>query len=103
MNTKNVISALNNPVRRQIMLWLKDRSNFPAPLPEHKEVEGVCLGYIKDKTGLSQSTISLYMDKLKKAGLVESERHGQWTFYRRNEQGVEDFYKAFAAELLVSK
>jgi ArsR family transcriptional regulator len=100
MNTNKVIAALNNPVRRQIMIWLKDRSNFPASLPEHTNVEGVCIGYIKDKTGLSQSTISLYMDKLKQAGLVDSERHGQWTFYRRNEKGIEKFYKTFASELL---
>jgi ArsR family transcriptional regulator len=100
MNIDKVIAALNNPVRRQIMVWLKDRSNFPAPLPEHEHVEGVCIGYIKDKAGLSQSTISNYMDKLKQVGLVESERHGQWTFYRRNEQGVAEFARKFEAELL---
>lgn len=101
MNIEKAIAALNNPVRRQIMIWLKDRSNFPPSLPEHENLEGVCIGYIKEKAGLSQSTISSYMDKLKQVGLVDSERHGQWTFYKRNEQGIQEFVRKLEAELLV--
>ncbi len=51
-------------------------------------MSGVCVGYIQDKANLSQSTISTYMKLLKDAGLVESERHGQWTFYRRSEKAI---------------
>ncbi|WP_257019931.1 ArsR family transcriptional regulator [Psychrobacter sp. BI730] len=61
-------------MRRQIIKWLKDRSNFPASLPEHANLDGVCVSYIQEKAGLSQSTISNYMGVLKKAGLVTSER-----------------------------
>ena len=84
MDIDKAISAINNPARRQILDWLKDRSNFPPPLPEHTELDGVCVGYIQEKACLSQSTISNYMGMLKQAGLVTSERHGQWTFYRRD-------------------
>ena len=94
------MTALNNPVRRQILSWLKERSNFPSALPEHAGLEGVCVGYIQEKAGLSQSTISSYMRLLKDAGLVESERHGQWTFYRRNEDAIRDFMEAVERELL---
>lgn len=89
MDINTTLSALNNPTRRQILVWLKDRENFPPPLPEHEGLDGVCVGYIQDKAGLSQSTISSYMRSLRSAGLVLSERHGQWTFYRRDEKAIE--------------
>ena len=100
MDIEKSISALNNPIRRQILNWLKDRSNFPPALPEHAELDGVCVGYIQEKANLSQSTISNYMGLLKQAGLVESERHGQWTFYRRNEDAIQQFVNAFEQELV---
>ena len=100
MNIEQSISALNNPVRRRILEWLKDRSNFPPALPEHTDLEGVCVGYIQEKAELSQSTISNYMGLLKQAGLVTSERHGQWTFYQRNEENIRAFTTKLQAELL---
>jgi ArsR family transcriptional regulator len=93
------IAALNNPVRRRILGWLKDRSNFPPSLPEHADLEGVCVTYIQEKAGLSQSTISNYMGLLKQAGLVVSERHGQWTFYSRDEDAIRAFLTAVEKEL----
>lgn len=100
MKTETALAALNNPVRRSILIWLKDRSNFPPALPEHRDLEGVCIGYIQEKAGLSQSTISNYMGMLKQAGLVKSERHGKWTFYRRDEDTIRKFLSAFKEELL---
>jgi DNA-binding transcriptional ArsR family regulator len=99
MDIDKAISALNNPARRQILIWLKDRSNFPPALPEHADLSGVCVGYIQEKAGLSQSTISTYMRLLKDAGLVASERHGQWTFYRRNEDVIADTLTKLSEEL----
>ena len=100
MDLDKVISALNNPIRRKILDWLKDRSNFPPALPEHSDLEGVCVAYIQEKAGLSQSTISNYMGLLKQAGLVLSERHGQFTFYRRDEDAIRSFIGAVEKELL---
>ena len=100
MDIEKSLAALNNPLRRQIIIWLKDRSNFLPALSEHEGVKGVCIGYIQEKAGLSQSTISNYMGKLKQAGLVNSERHGQWTFYSRNEEAIAAFVAAVEAELL---
>lgn len=100
MDLEQSISALNNPVRRQILEWLKDRSNFPPALAGHEGLEGVCVAYIQEKAKLSQSTISNYMGLLKQAGFVNSERHGQWTFYRRNEENIQAFFVAMQDELL---
>ncbi|WP_254429719.1 ArsR/SmtB family transcription factor [Ruegeria atlantica] len=82
------------------MEWLKDRSNFPPALPEHDGLDGVCVGYIQEKAQLSQSTISNYMGLLKQTGFVIAERHGQWTFYRRDEENIQAFLTAFQDELL---
>ncbi|MEH6633167.1 MAG: metalloregulator ArsR/SmtB family transcription factor [Halopseudomonas aestusnigri] len=100
MDKDKIISVLNNPIRRNILKWLQDRSNFPPALPEHRDLDGVCIGYIQEKAGLSQSTISNYMGLLKQAGLVDSERHGQWTFYRRNEDSIKAFLRALEDELI---
>ena len=100
MNIEKVITALNNPTRRNIISWLRDRSNFPPALPEHADLDGVCVAYIQERAGLSQSTISNYMGLLKEAGLVDSERHGQWTFYSRNEDAIRAFLSEVEKELL---
>ncbi len=100
MDIEKALAALSNPVRRKILYWLKDRSNFPPALPEHSDLDGVCVQYIQEKAALSQSTISNYMGLLKQAGLVNSERHGQWTFYRRDEDAIRVFLNAIEKELL---
>ncbi len=102
MDLEKSIAALNNPVRRRILEWLKDRSNFPPALPEHADLDGVCVAYIQEKAKLSQSTISNYMGQLKQAGFVVGERHGQWTFYRRHEENIRSFLAAFQDEMLKS-
>jgi ArsR family transcriptional regulator len=100
MNYEKAIAALNNPVRRMILTWLKDRSNFPPPMPEHADEEGVCVSHIQKKTGLSQSTISNYMGLLEQAGLVISKRLGQWTFYRRDDDAIREFLVKIEDELI---
>lgn len=99
MDLDKSIAALNNPIRRKILEWLKDRSNFPPALPEHADLEGVCVAYIQEKAQLSQSTISNYMGLLKQAGFVIAERHGQFTFYRRDEEKIRAFLNSFQDEL----
>lgn len=99
MDIAKALSALNNPLRRQILAWLKDRSNFPPALPEHADLTGVCVGYIQERANLSQSTVSTYMRLLKDADLVTSERHGQWTFYSRNEEAIAAMLKTLQEEV----
>lgn len=100
MDLERALNALKNPTRRNILSWLRDRSNFPPALPEHAHLHGVCVGHIQEKAGLSQSTISNYMGLLKEAGFVISERHGQWTFYRRDDVAIRAFLKAIGDDLL---
>ncbi|MBZ4323879.1 helix-turn-helix domain-containing protein [Streptomyces sp. SCA2-4] len=79
--------ALANPVRLQIMRWLREPEREFAeyePIADRRTV-GVCVSHIQAKSGLAQSTVSSYMAALERAGLVRSTRVGKWTHYRRDE------------------
>jgi ArsR family transcriptional regulator len=82
--------ALANPVRLQVLQWLRDpEEHFPVAegIADPHEV-GVCVSHIQAKTGLAQSTVSAYMAALERAGLVRSTRVGKWTHYRRDEERI---------------
>lgn len=50
--------------------------------------DGVCVGFITEKTGLTQPTVSAHMKKLADAGLVRGKRIGNWVFYRPVREAV---------------
>ncbi len=86
----DVFKALGNPVRLQVLRWLRDPDrHFPPEqaIADQREV-GVCVSHIQAKTGLAQSTVSAYMASLQRAGLVRSTRVGKWTHYRRDEERI---------------
>jgi ArsR family transcriptional regulator len=94
MNEIEIFKALSNETRLHILEWLRDpASNFPPQgrhLREPVDLKGgVCVGSIRDKAGVSQSTVSHYLDMMQKAGLLLAERHGKWTYYRRNEEVIQ--------------
>jgi ArsR family transcriptional regulator len=80
--------ALANPVRLQVLQWLREPlSHFPVD-QETAERVGVCVSHIQAKTGLAQSTVSAYMASLHRAGLVRATRVGKWTHYQRDERHI---------------
>jgi len=90
MDIDAIHKALANPVRRQILQWLKD--------PEQHFIEqelpldmGVCAGLIDRRLGLSQSTVSAHLATLQKAGLVSTRKVGQWSFFKRDEAAIQAF------------
>ncbi|SNZ17515.1 ArsR family transcriptional regulator [Terribacillus aidingensis] len=94
MDIIGLFKALSNEKRLQILHWLKEpEKHFPkqqAHLP--KEVHyngGVCVGDIQEKVQASQSTVSQYLAMMQRAGLLESIRYNQWTYYRRNEETIQ--------------
>ncbi len=85
-----VLKALANPVRRQILAWMKDpETNFPGQ--DHPYELGVCAGKIDDRLNLSQSTVSAHLAVLQHAGLITGRRTGQWILYKRNEAAIAAF------------
>lgn len=101
-----IYKALSNETRLQILEWLKDPAIHLSDLGENHQLplkcdleNGVCVGFIQEKAGLAQSVISSYLKTLQKAGLLESKRVGQWTYYRRNEETIRQFYEYVQREL----
>lgn len=86
MDQVDIFKALSNKSRLLILSWLKDPATH---FPEQGDLgfeNGVCVGQIQKKAGLTQSTVSEYLATLQRAGLVNSTRVGQWTYYQRNEE-----------------
>jgi DNA-binding transcriptional ArsR family regulator len=84
------LRALSNPVRLQLLTWLRDpERNFvlDGAIADPIEV-GVCVTHIQAKVGLAQSTVSAYMAELQRAGLVRATRVGKWTHYKRDEERI---------------
>jgi DNA-binding transcriptional ArsR family regulator len=90
MDIDAIHKALANPVRRQILEWLKEPEAHFAE-QEHPLDIGVCAGLIDARTGLSQSTVSAHLATLQRAELICPRRVGQWIFFKRNEETIAAF------------
>jgi DNA-binding transcriptional ArsR family regulator len=83
IDTLPLLQALASPQRLQIMGWLLDpTAHFPPQRDGDLVEDGVCVGFITEKSGLSQPTVSTYMQMLERAGLVRSKRIKNWVFYK---------------------
>ncbi|RFU44904.1 helix-turn-helix transcriptional regulator [Paraburkholderia sp. DHOC27] len=90
--------ALANPVRREILAWLREPQVYFAG-QELAFDHGVCAGAIDARCGLSQSTVSAHLAAMQRAGLVTSKRVGQWIFFKRNEAVIQAFLQHVNAGL----
>lgn len=94
INLEEIFKALANPVRLELLHWLKEPEKHFST--QHISLEmGVCAGQF-ERCGLSQSTVSAHLSVLTKAGLIVPARVGQWTFYKRDEEAIAAFLKALA-------
>ncbi len=104
MDIIEICKALSNETRLSIIKWLKNpQEHFPpqgGSLDDAVDLKGgVCVSSIHQKAGGSQSTVSNYLDMLQRAGLLLSERHGKWTYYRRNEETIQKLSEYIGKEL----
>ncbi len=72
----NIFKALNDTTRREILDYLKNGK--------------MTAGDIADKFNISRPSISHHLDILKRAGLVSSEKKGQFVLYELNTTILED-------------
>src|SRR2546426_1963515 len=87
MLSLDVVKALANERRLQILHWLKaPRSHFPRQVDGDLVRDGVCGVLIAEKLGISQPTTSEHLKVLSRAGLVRGKRIKQWTFYKRGQR-----------------
>ena len=98
-----IFKALSNETRLKILQMLKEPEKYFTPQAHlHKGDDfygGVCVGDIRDKIGMGQSTTSQYLSLLSQSGLLEMKRIGQWTYYRRNEKVINQL-ESFIGESL---
>src|ERR1700744_5316456 len=71
MDIDAIHKALANPIRREILTWLKDPAQY-FPAQTHSLANGVCAGQIDERCGLSQSTFSAHLATLQKAVLADA-------------------------------
>jgi len=89
-----MLQAIADPTRRRILQALKERGGCSIG----KDV-GLCASDIELRIHLSQPTISHHMSILKKAGLVQAKKLGQWRLYRRNEAALREFARMLRTSL----
>ena len=75
----NVFKALNDPTRRQILKFLRERD--------------MTAGEIVEKFRISGPSISHHLDLLKQAQLVIAEKEGQFIYYSLNTTVVDEIMK----------
>lgn len=98
MDIDAIHKALANPVRRQILAWLKKPADHFSS-QEHPLEMGVCAGLINERAGLSQSTVSAHLAVLQQAELVTARRIGQWVFFKRDEKTIKAFLRHMNGDL----
>ena len=89
-----ILNAIADPTRRRILEALKEHGGCSID----KDV-GLCASDIEQRIHLSQPTISHHMAILRKAGLVQAEKHGLWMWYRRDEKSLKELAQAMSGEI----
>ncbi len=89
MDPQRILKALSNPHRLDIILWLKHPEQEFGVQVHFKTLidfpNSVSVKSIQKRCGVSQSSVSTFMTMLERAGLVESRKIDQYTYYRRND------------------
>ncbi len=84
MSLNMMFKALSDPIRRKILLMLKERD--------------MTAGEIAERFDISKPSISYHLNTLKQAGMVLDERKGQYIYYSINTSVFEDVV-SFGLEL----
>ena len=87
----DLFRALGSEHRLVMVEWLSDpRSHFPEQQDGDLVEDGVCVGFITEKIGLSQPTVTGHLQILAKAGIVTSKRIKNWVFYKLERQRMDE-------------
>jgi DNA-binding transcriptional ArsR family regulator len=95
MELLEVIKALSNQTRLNILEWLKEPfAHFPSEeLADYAPELGVCVSDIAKKAGMSVPTVSVYLKTMSTAKILTATRKDQWTYYKRNEEAIQNLAK----------
>ncbi|MFQ3254415.1 MAG: DNA-binding transcriptional ArsR family regulator [Loktanella salsilacus] len=99
-STLDVLKALGNENRLQILKWvLSPTEHFPAQRDGDLVEDGVCVGFITQKIGLSQPTVTSHMKVLAEAKLVTSKQIKNWVFYKPDRDQIARVLAQLGAEI----
>ena len=105
MDPLKILKALSNPHRLDIILWLKHpEKEFGVQVHSKTLIDfpnSVSVKSIQKRCGVSQSSVSTFMTMLERAGLVESRKIDQYTYYRRNETVIREFGEWYNKEVSI--
>ncbi len=95
----DVIKALANDKRLQVLEWLRDPEQHFRPQRDGNLVEdGVCSLFIAEKLGVSQPTCGEHLRVLSQAGLIRGKKIKQWVFYQRDESRIAQIKEMLSGE-----
>ncbi len=99
--TLRTLKALASETRLTILEWLKEPvAHFPPQVDGDLIQDGVCADFIREKLGITAATASRHLTLLTDAGLLKATRKKGWTFYRRNEQALQNCVQQLQSSLL---
>ncbi len=94
------LKALANENRLIILSWITDpHPHFPPQEDGDLVTDGVCVGFITEKIGLSQPTVTTHMKVLAEAGLVTQKKIKNWVFYKPDRDVISNLQTKLAAFL----
>jgi DNA-binding transcriptional ArsR family regulator len=100
MKPIEVFKALSNESRLEILQWLKEPEQHFTP---HEGIDmrkvGVCVSQVTEKLNMTQSTASQYLSILHRAGLIKTERLGKFTYYKRDEEVIQEIGEYLKQEI----
>ena len=79
MQLSLAFKALNDPTRREILELLKEKDLTAGEIVEQFEISG--------------ASISHHLELLKRAGLIDSQKKGQFVLYRLNTTVLDEILK----------
>ncbi|EPF81571.1 ArsR family transcriptional regulator [Acinetobacter rudis CIP 110305] len=91
MDIDLIFKALSNPLRRQVLQWLKHPKQYVLTEEGQDFSRGICAGHIERLGNVSQSTMSNHLSVLQQAGLVSVQKHGQWCYFSRNDELIQQY------------
>jgi ArsR family transcriptional regulator len=95
-----VLKALASATRLAILDDLKaPEANFPAQVDGDRREDGICADYIRARLDVAAATASRHLTLLVDAGLLVATRKRGWTFYRRDENAIDDALRQLRADL----
>lgn len=84
--------ALASEARLSILKWLAEPDAYFSHQVTGKPSEiGVCVTLLTEKLEMAQPTVSRHLELLRRAGFVNVNKIGRWSFFNRDETAISEF------------